>query len=417
MNKDNDNDKEHDGELSTDPKNNSEASSEPDALPNQHVVEVSDNHAVCGSEIQPPLPRKTVKINRYAILGLLAIVTVSFYPIIRIFIIPIILAATFTTLFFPLYSRLLKLFRGNRGFSSLVTCIVLFLCLVIPSYIVMHMVVLQMIHFYQAGEPLVKDLVAQGGNSELVQRIKNFAPVQWFNLQSVDFVSILSDGMKTFLSFSSKLINKTSAGFFGLFTTIMIMFFTMFYFFMDGEELVKRIKFLSPIRDDYEDLIFSRFLMISRATVMGTVIIGITQGTLGAIALLVFGIKSWLLWGVVMVFLSLVPMVGAWLVLIPAGIIQLITGHLWQGIGILVISTALISNIDNLMRPRLVGREAKLHDLIIFFSSLGGIAAFGVMGFIVGPVVAALFVSVLDIYSTEFEVQLKEANSHDGLQL
>lgn len=361
-------------------------------------------------ESAPSIVSKTLKISRYSILGLLAVVTVSFYPVIKIFIIPIILAATFSTLFFPLYSRILKLFRGNQGVSSLVTCLVLFLCLVIPSYVVMHMVVLQMIHFYQVAEPLVKDVVAQGGNSELIRRIKEFTLIQWLNLESVDFVSVLSDSVKTFLSLSSKLINKTSAGFFGLFTTIMIMFFTMFYFFMDGEALVKKVKFLSPIRDDYEDLIISRFLMISRATVMGTVIIGITQGTFGAIALLVFGIKSWLLWGVVMVFLSLVPMVGAWLVLIPAGIIQLVTGHVWQGVGILVISTTLISNIDNLMRPRLVGREAKMHDLIIFFSSLGGIAAFGVMGFIVGPVIAALFISVLDIYSTEFEAQLKEAN-------
>jgi predicted PurR-regulated permease PerM len=294
--------------------------------------------------------------------------------------------------------------------ASLATCVVLFLCLVIPSYIVMHMVVLQMIHFYQSVEPLVKDVVALGADSEVVQHIINFAPLQWFNLQSLDLVTIFSDSIKTFLSLGSKLVNKTSAGFFGLFTNVVIMFFTMFYFFMDGELLVKRIKYLSPIRDDYEELIFSRFLLISRATVMGTVIIGITQGTLGALALLVFGIKSWLLWGVVMVFLSLIPLVGTWMVLIPAGVIQILTGNLWQGIGILVISTVIISNVDNLIRPRLVGREAKLHDLIIFFSSLGGIAAFGVMGFIVGPVIAALFISVLDIYSAEFEVQLREAN-------
>jgi len=218
--------------------------------------------------------------------------------------------------------------------------------------------------------------------------------------------------MKSLLSLSSTVINKTSAGFFGLFTNVLVMFFTMFYFFMDGEALVKRIKYLSPIRDDYEEMIFSRFLLISRATVMGTIIIGITQGTLGAVALLIFGIKSWLLWGCVMVFLSIIPMVGAWLILIPAGLIQIFSGHIWQGIGILVVSTAVISNIDNLIRPRLVGKEAKLHDLIIFFSSLGGIAAFGIMGFIVGPVIAALFIAVVDIYSTEFDQQLKEANNN-----
>lgn len=360
-----------------------------------------------------PLNHSSMRMSRYAILGLLAAVTIAIYPVIKIFIIPIILAATFTTLFYPLYRWFLRKVKHNRPVASLATCLFMFLCLVIPSYVVMHMVVLQMIHFYHSVEPLVKDVVASGEESEVVQRIINFAPLQWFNLQSLDLVSIFNDAMKTFLSLGSKLINKTSAGFFGLFTNVVIMFFTMFYFFMDGELLVKRIKYLSPIRDDYEDLIFSRFLLISRATVMGTVIIGITQGTLGALALLIFGVKSWLLWGVVMVFLSLIPLVGTWMVLIPAGIIQLVLGNVWQGIGILVISTIVISNIDNLIRPRLVGREAKLHDLIIFFSSLGGIAAFGVMGFIVGPVIAALFISVLDIYSAEFEVQLEEANKQN----
>jgi len=366
----------------------------------------------CADAAAQQVPGASGRISRYAILGLLVAVSIGIYPIIKVFIIPILLAATFSTLFFPLYTRILKMFKGNRGASSFATCLILFLCLIIPSYVVMHLVVLQMIHFYQSAEPLIKTLLAQGGSSDLIRKLQAIPLVQRLNLESLDLAAVLSNGLKTFLSVGTQVINKTSAGFFGLFTTILIMFFTMFYFFMDGEKFVKRIKFLSPIRDDYEDLIFARFLMISRATVLGTVIIGIIQGSLGAVTLFAFGIRSWLLWGVIMIFLSLIPLVGSWMVLVPAGIFQIVNGHVWQGICIIAISTVLISNIDNVLRPRLVGREAKLHDLVIFFSSLGGIAAFGVMGFIVGPVVAALFVSVLDIYSTEFETQLKKANSH-----
>jgi predicted PurR-regulated permease PerM len=97
-------------------------------------------------------------------------------------------------------------------------------------------------------------------------------------------------------------------------------------------------------------------------------------------------------------------------VLLPTGVIQIITGHTGSGIGIILTSLFVVSTIDNFIRPRLVGQGAKLHDLVIFFSSLGGIAVFGVMGFIVGPVIAALFVAVLDIYSREFEQHLKEAD-------
>jgi predicted PurR-regulated permease PerM len=358
----------------------------------------------------PPMSHTSLRISRYTILGLLALVSIGVYPVIKIFIIPVILATTFTTLFFPLYKRLRVLFRNNRPLASITACLILFLCLVIPSYIVMHMVVIEMMRFYHSAEPMLREAVEQGGDSRLFVAVRSFPPMRWLEATDINLVTLFGDTMKNLLSLTSKLINMTSAGFFGLFTTVIIMLFTMFYFFMDGESLVRRIKFLSPLRDDYEDLIISRFLLISRATVLGTVIIGITQGTLGAITLLAFGIKSWLLWGVVMVFLSLIPMVGAWMVLIPAGLFQLATGSIWQGIGILVVSTVVISNIDNFIRPRLVGKEAKLHDLIIFFSSLGGIAAFGVMGFIVGPVIAALFISVLDIYSTEFEQQLIEVN-------
>ena len=104
--------------------------------------------------------------------------------------------------------------------------------------------------------------------------------------------------------------------------------------------------------------------------------------------------------------LSVIPLVGAWLVLYPAAFVQILTGHLWQGIGILIVTILVIVNVDNLMRPRLVGQETGMHDLMVFFSTLGGISMFGPTGFIIGPMVAALFLSVLDIYSAEFRDHL-----------
>lgn len=394
-----------------------------ETTPEEHTIakpDGADNRQSVGSETtqvqlpqtpQPQRPsRQNMRINRYTILGMLILVTIGIYPIIKIFIIPMILAATFSTLFFPLYRTFLKLFRNNRPLSSFVCCITLLLCVIIPLYTVTHLVTLQLIHFYQSAEPVLKDVLEQGSNSELIRRLQSFKLVKSLNVSFIDLPKLFSESIKTIVALSSKAINKTSIGFFGLISTIVVTFFTMFYFFMDGEALIKRIKYLSPMRDDYEELIFSRFLLISRATIMGTIVIGLTQGALGGVALLIFGIKSWLLWGVVMVFLSIIPMVGAWSVLIPAGFFQILSGHPWQGVSILLISIVVISNIDNLIRPRLVGKEAKLHDLIIFFSSLGGIATFGATGFIIGPVIAALFIAVIDIYSAEFDEQLRDSD-------
>lgn len=349
-------------------------------------------------------------MGRYAILGLLVLVSLLFYPVVKMFVIPVVLAAAFTTLFFPLYLVLLKFLRGNKPLSSLFSCLLLFLCLVVPSYVVMHLIVRELFDFYQSAEPFIKDLLQNRGQSGIAEKIRSILPGEAVRYLDANFAGMVTSSVKTLLGFTSKAINVTSTGFFGFFLTLIVMFFTMFYFFIDGQKLIKKIKYLSPIRDEYEELIFSRFLLISRATVMGTVVIGIVQGTLGAIALLVFGVKSWLLWGFVMIILSIIPLVGAWMVLIPAGLVQLLYGNIWQGVGIIIFSLFVVSNVDNLIRPRLVGREAKLHDLVIFFSSIGGIAAFGVMGFIVGPVIASLFISVLDIYSIEFEHQLETEN-------
>jgi len=350
------------------------------------------------------------QVSRYAVIGLLIVLGVSLYPVIRSFVVPMILAAAFSTLFYPLYSKMLKIFRHNRLLGALATCLILVLCLVTPLYIVMHLVVVESLHFYKEVGPAVKNLVSAGSDSPLFLTISRYLPTDLFTVMNVNLTGVLNDTVKTIASFASMAINKTSAGVFGLLTNVVVMFFTMFYFFIDGEAFVRRLKYLSPIRDDYEDLLFSRFLLISRATVMGTIVIGCIQGVIGALTLLVFGVTSWMLWGFVMIFLSIIPMVGAWLILIPAGVYQIVTGHVWQGIGIILICVVVVSNIDNLLRPRMVGKGAKLHDLVIFFASLGGIAAFGVLGFIVGPVIAALFVSALDIYSIEFREQLRAAN-------
>jgi len=350
-------------------------------------------------------------INQLAIIGLLLLVTLAILPIAKIFFVPVIVAAAFATLFFPLYRRVLAVMGKKRGLSSFICCLLIFLCLITPTYIMVQLVVRQGVELYQSAEPVVKDIVTKGSNSEFLSQIQSLPFIHKLQQSNINIAVPLQEGIKTLMSVGTKAINKTSTGLFEFVFTIFVMFFTMFYFFRDGEILVKRIKYLVPIRADYEEMITSRFLLISRATVMVTVLIGVTQGTIGALALLIFGVKLWLLWGFIMIILSLIPLMGAWIVLIPAGIIQIILGHTGQGIGIILTSLLFVSTVDNFIRPRLVGRGAKLHDLVIFFSSLGGIAVFGPLGFIVGPVIAALFVAVLDIYGMEFERQLKSPSA------
>ncbi len=345
------------------------------------------------------------RLNRRVLLALVVAFALMLVPMMRLFLVPIVLATTFATLFYPLYAGVLKRVKNHRAVSSLITCVVLVTGLLIPAYVLIHLVTLQTIDLYHTAEPKVKEIVREGEEG-ILGRLDNIPLVRRITFSSENIQDVIQEGIRNLGRLGTTIVNKTSAGVLGLVGNLGITLFAMFYFFMDGEQLVSRIRYLSPLRRDYEEMLLSRFLLISRATVKGTVVIGLIQGTLGGLSLLIFGVETWLIWGFVMVVLSIIPLVGAWLVLIPAGVIQILVGDVWQGIGILVVSTVVISNIDNLLRPRLVGRGSKLHDLLIFFSTLGGIAVFGIMGFIIGPVIAALFVTIIEIYGLEYQREL-----------
>lgn len=345
------------------------------------------------------------KFSRYFLLLVLAVVTYVFYNMIKIFLVPIILAAVFTSLFFPLYNWLLKIFKNRRGLNAFICCVILLLGLLIPTYIVANLVSHEAINLYQTAEEQIREIIKKGDKGPL-GKIKSSRLVARLNLNQIDWQDPLQKAAQTAGKVIATVINKTSKETFQFVTNLFITFFTMFYFFRDGDKLIERLKYLSPLEDIYEEALIFRFNSIAKATIKGTLLIGFIQGSLGGIILWIFGISSPILWGVVMIILSIIPMVGAWLVLLPAAIIQIIVGNVWQGIAIILLTVLLVSSIDNLLRPRLVGQSAKMHDLMVFFSTLGGIYMFGAIGFIVGPIIAVFFLTILDIYSIEFKQQL-----------
>ena len=195
-----------------------------------------------------------------------------------------------------------------------------------------------------------------------------------------------------------------------LFLTV-VMFLTLYYFLISGKELVGKIMFLSPLRDSHEKLLIEKFISMSRATIKGTLVIGVVQGMVGGILFAIVGIPSAVVWGVVMMFLSLIPMFGTGLVWLPAAIIMLLLGHIWQGLVIFAVGFGIIATIDNFLKPKLVGKDTQMHPLIVFFATLGGISLLGFLGFIIGPIIVALFLTLWEIYEVEFKKQLKKYNS------
>jgi predicted PurR-regulated permease PerM len=143
----------------------------------------------------------------------------------------------------------------------------------------------------------------------------------------------------------------------------------------------------------------------------GTIIIGVIQGSLGGIMFWIAGVPSFVIWGVIMVILSIIPAIGSGLVWAPAGIILLFTGNIWEGIFVLLFGGIFISLVDNILRPKLVGNDTEMHPLLVFFATLGGLISFGIIGFIIGPVIMALFLALWEIYGKEFKRQLNKFNA------
>ena len=198
-------------------------------------------------------------------------------------------------------------------------------------------------------------------------------------------------------------ISATTAGTASAILQFFILLYTLFFLLIDGPALLRKITSYLPLREGEKELVLDKFVSVTRATLRGTLVIGIVQGTLGGLSFWAAGIDGALFWGTMMVVLSVLPVVGGALVWVPAVIVLAIQGH-----------SAVGARVDRLQRadrrlgrqraaPRLVGRDTEMHDLMILFSTLGGIAAFGPMGFVIGPILAAVFVTSWEIFGTAFE--------------
>jgi len=192
-------------------------------------------------------------------------------------------------------------------------------------------------------------------------------------------------------------IGKGTAGFF---VSLAVMLYLLFFFVRDGEALAKRITNAIPLRPDQQRALIGKSTIVVRAMFKGNILIAAVQGALGGLIFWVLGIHAAVLWGVVMAFLSLLPAVGSAVIWLPVAVYLLATGSVWQGVVLILFGTFVMGLVDNLLRPMLVSKDTQMPGYLVLISTLGGIAVFGLNGFVLGPVIAALFIAVWDIFST-----------------
>jgi predicted PurR-regulated permease PerM len=191
------------------------------------------------------------------------------------------------------------------------------------------------------------------------------------------------------------------------------MLFIMFYFYIDGTRILERIIRWSPLKDEYERILIEKFVSVSKGTLKGILVIGIIQGILGGILFAFMRFTSPVFMGVLMVFASIIPAVGTAAVWAPAAVVLLVEGRWAAAIITAGFGAFVIGSVDNFVRPVLVGKDIKMHDLLVLLSTLGGLGIFGLPGLILGPIVAALFLAIWNIYEEVFAEELA-ANRQSG---
>lgn len=347
--------------------------------------------------------------NVYFFFAILIGVTILAFFVVKPFLVPFLIAAILVHLFQPVYRNILKITKNRKGISSSITCLIIAVIIVTPIIFISVLVVNEIKGVVSdiAGDSTSFEKIVGVINSNLSQTpfVKNLNPQKYITSEGI------VSAVRSFSQNALSILQSTYRGIVHFIFVVFIMFFSLFYLFIDGEKLIKAVMRLSPLKDKYEEILLQKFSSIVRATLKGTTLIAIIQGTLGGILFWAAGVASPVLLGILMTISSVIPSIGSGLVWLPVGIIMIILGNYTAGLIILLVGALFISTIDNLIRPKLVGRDTQMHPLMILFSTLGGLALFGISGFIIGPIAMSLFVALWDIYSLEFKKQLEEYNA------
>lgn len=340
-------------------------------------------------------------VNKWTLIIVVLLISTLFVAMIRQFLISIILAGIFSALSIPMYSKFEKWFGGRSIPASAVTVIIIVCVVLVPLSGLLVIVATQAVKVGALAKPWIDLQISEpGALSQFIQSLPFYETIEPYRTQIISKAGELAGSMSGFI------IDKLSSatiGTFNIIINVFIMLYCMFFFLMEGDRLLKKILYYLPLEDHDERRILEKFTSVTRATIKGTLVIGVLQGGLAGLAFAVLGIPSAVFWGTIMAVLSVIPSVGSAIVWMPAVIYLAATGHVTKGIVLFAFCAVIVGSLDNLLRPKLVGKDTQMHELMILFGTLGGLIMFGVVGMIIGPIIAALFVTLWEIYGIAFQ--------------
>lgn len=341
-------------------------------------------------------------IQQFVFFGLLLATSVMFLWMIGKYLLPVFWALVIAIVFYPFYLRVEKMLAGRATIASLLSILAVVILVVTPIALVGGLVVQESLGLYQR--------ISQNNTENGIGFIERAGEVaSYFESYGVS-QSDVEDRLREWVASISQVVASSMVSVsqftFAFVLNIFIMLYMLFFFFKDGRSLHKTLIHYLPLGDKYEERLFTRFSETTRAVVKGTLAIAILQGVIGGITFALAGVSAPVLWGVLMTLFAIIPAIGPAIVWLPAGIILILTGDLIPGISILVVGVLLVSIVDEFLRPILVGRGAKMPDAIVLLATLGGLTAFGISGFVVGPIIAAFFLSLWVMFEEKYRTEL-----------
>ena len=323
---------------------------------------------------------------------LLTAVSLLFASLIIDFILPIFWAIVLTILFAPVY-KYLNLKLRKPFIASLTTILLIFLIVLIPGFFILAAVTDEAITIIKAIESGEINL------EQLLLTLTQFSPKisEWLTTLGLD-INQLTKQISTIAigtgQYAISLIMSVGQNILRFSLLFFIMIYLLFFFLKDGSQIVIKCIKVFPLDDNQERFLLEKFSSVTKATVKGTIIVGIVQGLIGGVIFMLLNIQAAVLWGVMMAFLSIIPGIGTAIIWFPTVCIFLINGAFLKAILLLLSGIFIIGLVDNFLRPYLVGKETKLPDYLILLTTLGGVSLVGLSGFVIGPIVAALFIAL-----------------------
>lgn len=342
------------------------------------------------------------EFSKYFVLLFFVIVAYLVFLVIKPFMIPILTSIIISYIFYPLYKWINKKTK-RRNLSAIIVTFLIIILIISPILFIANSLTREVTTVYINSKQRIAEgnIIGIGPDSSVLWKLNSFL----INIAEKPQISSSIDNItNTIISSLSNFlftIPKRILSFF-------VMIFLIFFMLRDGGLMVKKIEYFIPLKKHHQNKIIKKFGSVTRAVVYGHFITALIQGMVGVLGLYIFGVKSPLVWGVIMLIACMIPFIGAPIVWFPLGVLKLIEGLTTNttsttimGVGLLVYGFFIVSSIDNLIKPKIIGDMARIHPAVILIGVLGGLLMFGVIGIVIGPLILSLFLTFAEIYKTE----------------